>query len=63
MCNGSKHVVTAGNATRQCMEDGSWFVSDTSNRTWSNYSECIYSAPKPPVPFIVHSIYTVTRDR
>ncbi|XP_015834184.1 parathyroid hormone/parathyroid hormone-related peptide receptor isoform X2 [Tribolium castaneum] len=30
--------LASSNATRQCMENGSWYIRD--NRTWSNYSSC-----------------------
>ncbi|OAD54243.1 Parathyroid hormone/parathyroid hormone-related peptide receptor, partial [Eufriesea mexicana] len=28
------------NASRQCMRDGQWFWNNSTNSTWSNYSQC-----------------------
>ncbi|KAJ1522762.1 hypothetical protein ONE63_001919 [Megalurothrips usitatus] len=31
---------TEENATRMCMPDGTWFVNQTVNRTWTNFTMC-----------------------
>lgn len=33
-----------GYATRECMENGEWYINSLKNKTWSNYSGCIGGA-------------------
>ena len=34
-------LVPIENATRRCMEDGTWYVDVDLNRTWTNMSLCL----------------------
>lgn len=36
-----KNIDTTRNASRQCMEDGTWLVNPFNNRTWTNFTQCI----------------------
>ncbi|XP_048755268.2 vasoactive intestinal polypeptide receptor-like isoform X2 [Ostrea edulis] len=37
-----KHIDTTKNASRQCSEDGTWFINPFNNKTWSNFTQCGY---------------------
>ncbi|XP_061193940.1 secretin receptor-like isoform X2 [Saccostrea echinata] len=38
-----KNIDTSENASRQCNEDGSWFVNPLNNHTWTNFTQCLGS--------------------
>lgn len=29
------------NATRKCLENGTWYIHETFNLTWTNYTQCM----------------------
>ncbi|PVD30647.1 hypothetical protein C0Q70_09920 [Pomacea canaliculata] len=38
---------TSGFASRQCMDDGSWFVNPIFNTSWTNYTQCTFDSSEP----------------
>ncbi|XP_076461998.1 secretin receptor-like isoform X2 [Babylonia areolata] len=38
---------TSMNATRECTDNGTWYYSPVTNRTWTNFSACFDPAVKP----------------